>query len=217
MLFFIINGYSQTDSLKQNVQFDPLSGKSYFLETREEFDPMTGLKLIHRDTIWINNEQSSDIIENTEIVREYVPDKPVEMAFDPITGLPIQKSVLPVISLARANAKRDYNQTPWFFCGGPANCGATLVGGSIGANFLGLPGFIGGAVATGLITPTALSNIPSNKPVIYPVSIKIEDKPLYLETYIKETKKKRQTSIFDGMIFGCALSAALGLLTLANL
>lgn len=117
-----------------------------------------------------------------------------------------------VVSMARADAKRDLKGGFWTFGGGLASCGAMLLCGEIGGGIAEFPGFLIGAAIAAFGAPEILSR---STPVFTTLPAELshaspEQREQYRQAYIDETYRLRKKSIrvgeFAGLIgFGIAV------------
>lgn len=214
LLFFLIIMKVNGQQITEFIKFDAQTGERYKIIRTERFNPMTGELIIKADTIKFADEEVA--------IRIQPPSKSPavninKLAFDPRTGLEVEASDLIVISLARANARQEYNKTPWMALGGPATCGTMIGAGIFGASVFGTPGFLIGSIGSGIFVPQLLSHSFNDKSVIYPTSVESPEKPLYRECYEKEMRKLRQNSIYNGAMLTCGATGVLGFIAIMGI
>ncbi len=218
MLFFVLS-FSQTNSVKNSINsidslhYDAKTGKMFKIKKTKKFDIYTGELIFKIDTVWNSIEKKSPVIIE-EVAKKNIQNE--TMTFDPKTGSYVKKIDLPIISLAKMDVNKNFNKIPWMMFGGPATCGSIILAGSVGANIAGGLGFGGGVILSGIFIPKLLSKIPNNNPMIYPDNIPFNQREIYKTTYLKEMQKKREYSVYNGTIIGCAVSVAAILFIVAS-
>ena len=159
-------------------------------------------------------------------------EKPPQLQFDPVTGELVPAEPAPVrgplvvagtapvlttqqvSSLARAEAQRRHIGGAWAAGGGLLSCGGMFLGGVLGGNLLGFPGFLIGA-GVGAIGASEMMAA-SVTDVRLPVELEAATPELqetYRQAYESRTRALRRTSIYSGVL-GLAACAGIGLLAL---
>lgn len=210
IFFILLISVILAQQQSETIGFDAKTGKMYKIISSQCFDPMTGNMKIKQDTVFVStNEIQVPVQPEPEVLLER---KPVKLAFDPKTGMEVRSSDLTVISLARANARRNFQKTPWLMFGGAGTCGTMIAGATIGGTTFGAPGFLIGTIGMGIITPKVLSSVVATPSIIYPEGIDYRERALYDEHYQKEMKGQREATIYNGVLTTCGISAVLGFL-----
>ena len=121
-------------------------------------------------------------------------------------------------SLAVKNAARNHNTAAWQVGGGLLGCGGMFLGGILGANLLGFPGFVigtgVGAVGTSEMIAASVTE------VAMPVELEAATPELqeaYRQAYVSQTLELRRNSIYRGVwggVVGVASAAGIGLLVI---
>ena len=112
-------------------------------------------------------------------------------------------STLEIRSLALMSARQKHVGPGWGLLG-LAGCGTGLMGGIIGSEMAGIPGFyLGGAL--GLSLPSLLASVTASSSSVlhYPAEIKTQNgKQLYKDAYVKEVGRLRVRSTGAGTFVG---------------
>ncbi len=189
--------------LSDSLQFDPMTGRAYNVKIEQHFNPESGQLIVKRDTVWVESIKTIEKTPQSAEPATSITQQKNNSSFDPMTGNPVNKDNLTVISLARAYAEENYNKKMWTYCGGPATCGSLVAGGMIGGSILGAGGAIFGTIGAGILVPEFLSRVPSKEESLYPREFTPEERELYKKIYNQKLKEKRINSMYNGTLIGC--------------